>query len=81
MWAGELAALIGVEDFGLPRLQNAAQHLLAELAIECVREFPLQHVTATPIEYGHQSDPALVQPDVSDVAAPHLIDALDSHAA
>ena len=76
--AGELAALVGVEDLGpaVPR-ERFFEGLDAELRAERVRQPPRQHRTAHPVHDHHQIEEAPGHRDVGDVRAPDLVDPLD----
>ena len=53
--AGELAALVGIEDVrGRGHAQGIGQGLQAKARVERVRELPAQHVARVPVEYGGQ---------------------------
>src|SRR5271169_926298 len=72
--AGELAALIRVEDL---RLAVASDSVLkrfdAERRLHRDRDAPRQHATAEPIEHNGQIDKAPRHRDVGDVHRPHLV--------
>src|SRR6478736_5370242 len=72
--AGELAALIVVEDL---RLAMAGERVLKRLDAECRlhrdRYAPRQHATAEPVEHDSQIDEAARHRDVGDVHRPHLV--------
>src|SRR5438105_1130467 len=72
--AGELAALIGVEDLGLAvPFQGLIEGLDTEIGAERVRQLPRQHRTAVPVHDRDQVKEALGHRDVGDVGAPYLI--------
>src|SRR5450756_2308206 len=72
--AGELAALIRVEDLRLPMASESVLNgLEAERRRQRDRYPPRQHATAKPIEYSRQIDEAARHRDVSDVHCPHLV--------
>ena len=76
--AGVLAALVGVEDPGLPfGLQSFFQAFDAERGVQAVAELPADHITARPIDHSCQVDMAVSQRDVGDVRAPDLVAAFD----
>src|SRR5690242_7617405 len=79
---GELAALVGIEDF---RSAIARERFLecldAKIGVERVGEAPGQHRAADPVHDHHQVEKALGHRDVGDVGAPDLIDPLDREAA
>src|SRR5206468_1482165 len=71
--AGELAALIGVEDVRLAvTSQRILQRLDAEYRLHRDRQPPRQHATAEPIEHDGQIHEATCHRDVGDVHRPHL---------
>ena len=71
--AGKLRALVGVEDFRGTLTQRAIQRRAAESRVETRRYFPTEHVPAEPIHDGNQVNEARSQPDIGDVAGPHLV--------
>jgi hypothetical protein len=57
---GELASLVGIEDFGgAVVVQGFAQRLHAEFGVECVGESPAQDLAAVPVHDRHQVEEAL----------------------
>jgi hypothetical protein len=76
--AGELAALVGIEDLGpaVPQ-ERFFEGLDAEFRAERVRQPPRQHGAAHPVHDDHQVEEAPGHWDVGDVGAPHLIDPLE----
>jgi len=76
--AGELAALIGVEDLGsaIPS-ERLLERLDTELGAERVGQSPRQHRAAHPVHDDHQIEIPLGHRDVGDVRAPNLIDPVD----
>jgi hypothetical protein len=66
--AGELAALVGIEDLG-PTVQRERflDGLDAELRAERIRQPPRQHGTAHPVHDHHQVEEALGHRDVGDI--------------
>src|SRR3978361_1279781 len=69
--AGELAALIGVEDIRLAvASQSVFKRLDAERRLHCDRYAPRQYATAEPIEHNGQIDEAALHRDVGDVHRP-----------
>jgi hypothetical protein len=76
--AGELAALVGVEDLGSAVVgERFVERRDAKIGAEGVRQPPCQHSAAHPVHNDHQVEKALGHRDVGDVGAPHLIDPLD----
>ena len=79
--AGELAALVGVEDLrpagGVERL---IQGLDAEPRIHGVRQPPGQDPAARPVHHRNQVKEAAPERDVGDVGAPDMVGALDGEA-
>ena len=76
--AGELAALVGVEEL---RRAIAGQGLLDRLETEVGRQRvgqpPRQHPATRPIQDGEQIHEASAHRDVGDVGGPHLVRASD----
>ena len=63
--AGELAALVGVEDLGAAvAFQSLAEGLCAEAGIEGVGEPPGEHPAGGPVHDGYQVQEALLDGDV-----------------
>ena len=77
--ACKLRALIAVEDIRLGVPERSLHGRDAEEAVQSVGEFPGEHVAAEPVHYGHEIDKAVLQSDVGDVAAPHLVGAFYDH--
>ena len=79
--AGELAALIGIENL---RLAMASQRLIesldAKARVQGVRQPPSQHMPTRPIHDRHQVKEASAHRDIGDVGAPDLIGPVDRHA-
>lgn len=70
----ELAALIGIKDFGAaPLLQGFSQRLQTKPGIQGVRHPPGQDSTAMPIQDGHKVGESPAQRDIGDIGAPHLV--------
>ena len=78
--AGELAALIGVEDLRRARGQGLIQGLQAERRLQGVGQLPAEHVAAEPVDHCHQVHEALAQCAVGHIGAPDLVDAGDRQA-
>src|SRR5712671_2530925 len=80
--AGELAALVGVEDL---RLAEARQRRLecrdAERYIHRVRETPSQNHPTGPIDHRDEVEEAAPDRDIGDVGRPHLVWPLDRQVA
>ena len=80
--AGELAALVGVEDL---RCAVAVHRLLHRLDTEVrrqrVRQAPRQHPAAGPVHHRKQVHEAALHRDVSDVGSPDVVRALDLQSA
>jgi hypothetical protein len=73
-FAGELRALIAVEDFRLAMgAQGILQAIHTEHRVHAVADPPAEHLTAIPVDHRHQVGKATQQADVRDVRAPHLI--------
>lgn len=79
IFTGELRSLIAVEDIRLGVPERSLHSRDAEEAVQRVGEFPREHVPAEPVHYGHKIDKAVLQPDVGDVGAPHLVGTLYDH--
>ena len=77
--AGELATLVGVEDFGhgARRGDSLLQSLQAKRRIERVGEFPGKHRPGVPVHDGHQIRMSTLHRNVGDVGAPCLIRPVD----
>src|SRR6202035_552153 len=72
--AGELAALIRVEDLRLAVVsESVLERLDTERRLHRDRYAPRQHATAEPIEHDGQVDKAALHQDVGDVHRPHLV--------
>jgi hypothetical protein len=76
--AGELAALIGIEDLGsaIPS-ERLLERLDTELGAERVGQSPRHHRVAHPVHDDHQIEKPLGHRDLGDVRAPNLIDPVD----
>jgi len=75
--AGELAALVGVEDLRPTPAQGLFQGLNTEVHIQSVGQPPGQHVAAVPVHDGHQVQEAPGHGYVGDVGGRHLVDPVD----
>jgi len=74
--AGELRALVGVEDLWLAvAVHGLLQRLAAEVGGEAVGQLPGKHPAPMPVHHRHQVHEALRQRYVRDVGAPHLVGA------
>src|ERR1019366_9461168 len=72
--AGELTALIRVEDFRLAMLrQSFLQRLNAKLCLHGDRYSPSENPAAEPIDHGDEINKALLHRDVADIRRPYLI--------
>ena len=76
--AGELAALVGIEDLrrAMPG-QGLVESVCAEARVQRVRQPPSQDEPARPVHDRHQVKEAAVHRDVSDVGAPDMVRPLD----
>src|SRR6516162_477689 len=76
--AGELAALVGIEDVG-PAVarERRLERLDTKIGAKRVRQPPRQHRAANPGHDDHQIEKALGHRNVGDIGAPDLIDPLD----
>ena len=80
--AGELRALVGVEDLRLAvTSQGILQRLDAERRLHRDRQPPRQNPAAEPIEHDGEVDEAARHRDVGDVHGPDLVRPCDRHAA
>ena len=77
--AGELAALIGIEDLGraIP-LQGFLERLDAEARVQRVRQPPGQHMPARPVHDRYQVEEAAAHRDVGDVGPPDMVRPVDA---
>src|SRR3954453_14000862 len=79
--AGELAALVGVEDVRPSELaQRLLQGLDTEVGLQGVGQAPGQNGTAVPIHDHHQVQKAAGHRNVRNIRAPDLIDTVDRQA-
>ena len=77
--AGELAALVRVEDLRLSiALQGGVQRFQAETRILGDRQLPRQHVARVPVHDRHQIHKAVRQWNVGDISAPDLVGRVDA---
>src|SRR5678816_1096812 len=77
--AGELRALIGVEDAGLAVADNGLfQCRNAEVGIHRIRQSPGQDLAAGPVHDRNQVEEAAPHRDVGHVGAPHMVRLIDS---
>ena len=75
--AGELAALVGVEDLWPTLAQGLFQSRNTEVYLQGVGQPPSQHVAAVPVHDGHQVEETPSHGYVGDVGGPHLVDPVD----
>ena len=75
--AGELAALVGVEDLWPTLAQGLFQSRNTEVYLQGVGQPPGQHVAAVPVHDGHQVEETPSHGYVGDVGGPHLVDPVD----
>lgn len=79
-FAGELRALIGVEDFrAFIPAEGFFEGLDAERNVHGDRQPPSQHAAAEPIDHRSQIDEAARHGDVADVHGPGLVGPGDGH--
>src|SRR5438309_11253109 len=79
--AGELRALIGIEDAGLAEPgKSFAQRLHAEARSERVRQPPGQHSSGSPVDNRDQVQKTLPHRDAGYVSGPHLVRLVDRFA-
>ncbi len=74
---GELAALIGVEDFGFSDSEGIFQGQEAEIDRQSIGQPPRQDKPAEPVYHGNQVHKALWHMNIGDVRAPYLIGMVD----
>ena len=80
--AGELAALIGIDDLGLAVAgDRLLQCLDAEVGVHCVGEPPGQDLSAEPVHHGYQKQESATHRQVGDIEGPDLIGSIDFQAA
>lgn len=79
--AGELHALVGVENHRRAGFQRLLQRIAAEGCVHGVGQPPRQHIAAVPVDYRGQIHEALRHRNIGDVSAPDLIDPVDLHVA
>src|ERR1035441_1646235 len=81
-FAGELTALIGVEDLGPAVLaQSLVQCFDAERSVHGDRQPPSQHAAAKPVDDRSQIDEAMRHGDIGNVHCPNLIGPRDRESA
>ena len=79
---GELAALVGVDDFGLAlALQGPFKGFDAEVGLHGVGQPPGKNLAGGPVRDGHQVKKALGHGNVGPIGTPDLIGPNDSHPA
>lgn len=71
--AGELGALVGVEDHRQAVRQGLVQALQAKGRLQGIRQLPRQHFTAIPVQDRDQVDKPARQVNVGDIRTLHLI--------
>lgn len=72
--AGELRALVAVEDFGRAVVaQDVLQTVDAEHGFHAVADSPIEYSARVPVDDRHQVGEATRQSDVRDVGAPNLV--------
>ncbi len=80
--AGELGALIAVEDLRLPvQSQRIFQAIDAERGVQAVADPPAQYPPQVPVDDRHQINETSQELDVRNVDTPNLIGPADLHAA
>jgi hypothetical protein len=75
--AGELAALICVEDLRLGTTQGLIKCHDAEIFLQADGQFPREHIAGKPVHYRDQVNEAADHPDIRDISAPDAITAID----
>ncbi len=76
--AGDLAALVGVEDLRRAvAIQGLLKRLDTEACVQRVRQPPGQDVPACPVHDRHQIQEAALHRDIGDVGAPDVVRPLD----
>src|SRR3990172_6407054 len=71
--AGELTALVSVEDAGAGSPERPLQGLHTKAAFHAVGDVPRDHVATPPIHYRHEIHEAAAHRHVGDVRTPHLV--------
>lgn len=71
---GELGALIGIDDVRLALTQSVVQCFQTEVRVERVRKRLGQDVATVPVEHGYQVEEAVLQTNVGNIGAPHVVD-------
>ena len=80
--AGELAALVGVEDLGLAEArERLVERLEAERHVHAVRQPPCQHRPARPVDDRDQVQKPALHRQVGDVGRPDLVGPVDHQVA
>src|SRR5947209_6384185 len=74
--AGELRSLIAVEDIRPTSPQSTLQRFEAEIHLHRQRQRPAQHEPAEPVHHCNQVQESLCHPNIGDISAPYLVDAL-----
>src|SRR3990172_4411730 len=77
--AGELGALVTVEDLRHPLPEGFFQGLYAEVRVQSVGQLPVEHVPAVPVHDGYQVHETSGHGYVGDVRRPHLVGPGDRH--
>ena len=76
--AGELSALIGVENLRDPKpTHRLLETVHAESRIQRIAEPPGEHLATIPVHNGDQVPKPMSEPDVGDIGTPGLIGPLD----
>ena len=74
----ELRALIGVEDLGRAvESEGFGERRHAEVARHGVRHPPGEHLSRVPVHDGDEVEEPLLERDVGDVRAPHVVRVID----
>ena len=80
--AGELRALIGVEDLGLRIVnQSGIENLAAQPRIGRIGGGPTENETAEPIDDGSEVGETVLHPNIRNIAAPDVVYRVDGDAA
>lgn len=76
--AGELSALIGVENLRDPKpMHRLLEAVYTEPGVQRMAQPPGQDLPTIPVQNRHSVAEALSQSEVGDISTPHLIGALD----
>lgn len=77
--AGELNALIGIENIGSGNLQRPFQRPDTKSGVQRDGNIPGQNIAAVPVHDDHKIDKSLLQADIGYVGTPSLIGMINNH--